>query len=554
MHDETPWTNTLYARFIAIGVVLAALLLSSIALDLYLEKADLPPATVDRLGWLQVGLLVGVLAVFGLGVWMARDVGRRLRHLATAAERIARGDPHAQLVAEGHDEIAALGGAIGVMTAHLRSLLATAYDDKSRAQAIINSTADGIVTLDEDGNILSLNTAAEKLFGYRSDDIVGRKASLLSPVLYQEEGQRYEDRELRAGETRVLGGESVVSGQRRDGGHFPMALRVTEMLYQGERLFIATLQDVTQRVRYEEERDRLFAAIREAVGRLSSSSAEILASTTQQAAGAQEQAAAVTQTVATVDQVSQTASQAADRAKAVAESARRADEVGKAGRKAVEETLGAMNVVRGQVESIAENILALAERAQAIGEIIVTVSDIAEQTNLLALNAAIEASRAGEHGRGFAVVAGEVKALAEQSKKATAQVRQILGEIQQATNTAVMSTEQGTKAVGAANDVVGQADATIKILAEALADSARAAAQIVASASQQATGTSQINQAMKSIDLATKQTLSSTRQAEQSAKDLNALGMRLKQLIESNGEANGGHDPARDTSRAARGD
>ena len=112
-----------------------------------------------------------------------------------------------------------------------------------------------------------------------------------------------------------------------------------------------------------------------------------------------------------------------------------------------------MGTVQEQVETTAENILALAEQAQAIGEIIATVNDIAEQTNLLALNAAIEASRAGEHGKGFAVVAGEVKALADQSKKATAQVRQILGEIQKATNKAVLSTEEVTKGVAAAIQV-----------------------------------------------------------------------------------------------------
>src|SRR5436309_9556961 len=109
-----------------------------------------------------------------------------------------------------------------------------------------------------------------------------------------------------------------------------------------------------------------------------------------------------------------------------------------------------MEWVKEKVEATAENILTLAEQAQAIGNIIAAVNDIAEQTNLLALNAAIEASRAGEHGKGFTVVAGEVKALADQSKKATGQVRQILGEIQKATNTAVLSTEAVTKGVAAA--------------------------------------------------------------------------------------------------------
>src|SRR5205814_8058379 len=139
--------------------------------------------------------------------------------------------------------------------------------------------------------------------------------------------------------------------------------------------------------------------------------------------------------------------------KSLGEAVQKTLELSKAGRKVVEESVAATLTVKEKVESTAENILLLAEQAQAIGEIIAAVNDIAEQTNLLALNAAIEASRAGEHGRGFSVVAGEVKALADQSKKATAQVRQILGEIQKATNKAVLSTEEVSKGVAAATRV-----------------------------------------------------------------------------------------------------
>src|SRR5207245_2493031 len=144
------------------------------------------------------------------------------------------------------------------------------------------------------------------------------------------------------------------------------------------------------------------------------------------------------------------------------EAVQRTQEIGKAGRKVVEESIGALDKVKEQMESTAENILALAEQAQAIGEIIATVNDIAEQTNLLALNAAIEASRAGEHGKGFTVVAGEVKMLADQSKTATTQVRQILGEIQKATNSAVLATEEVTKDGVTATTVADQARETTK--------------------------------------------------------------------------------------------
>jgi methyl-accepting chemotaxis protein len=268
-----------------------------------------------------------------------------------------------------------------------------------------------------------------------------------------------------------------------------------------------------------------------AIGQLASTGNELLASTNQQAAGAEQQAAAVAQTVATVDEVTQTADQAAQRAKAVGDAVQRTLETGKAGRKAVDDSLAAMDTVKEQVEATAENILTLAEQAQAIGDIIATVTDIAEQTNVLSLNAAIEASRAAEHGKGFAVVAGEVKALADQSKKATTQVRQILGEIQKATNTAVLSTEEVTKGVAAAIKVALQANETIKALADTLTDTARATTQIAASVGQQATGMAQIHQAMKNIDHVARQNTVATRQASQAAENLNTLGTRLRAYI-----------------------
>ena len=238
----------------------------------------------------------------------------------------------------------------------------------------------------------------------------------------------------------------------------------------------------------------------------------------------------MTETVATVDEVTQTSEQSTQRAKALADAVQRTQQIGQSGRKATEDSIAALARVQEQVEATAENILALAEQAQAIGEITAAVADVAEQTNLLALNAAIEASRAGEHGKGFAVVAGEVKALADQSKKATAQVRQILGEIQKGTNAAVLSTEEVTKGVAGAGRVTDQAGQTIKALAETLAEAAQAAAQITASAGQQATGMAQIHQAMRSIDEAARQNLAALRQSEQAAQNLNGLGTRLAAL------------------------
>lgn len=273
------------------------------------------------------------------------------------------------------------------------------------------------------------------------------------------------------------------------------------------------------------------APLQETSGGLASSAAEILAVATQQAASANESMAAVSETVATVDEVAQTSEQASQRARAVAESAQRAAEIARTGRQAVESSIEAMAAVRTRVESIADSILALAEQAQAIGEIITAVTDIAEQTNLLALNAAVEATRAGEHGRGFAVVAGEIKSLAEQAKRSTVEIRQILGEIQRATSAAVMATEQGTKQADAGSRQASEAGDTIRSLADAVTHAAQAAAQIVASAGQQAIGMEQIRQAISNIHEATQQNLGSSKQAELAATELNRLGSMLLELV-----------------------
>lgn len=397
--------------------------------------------------------------------------------------------------------------------------------ERARAQAILNATADGLITIDERGTVLSINGTAERLFGWRAEELLGHNVKVIMPSPYHEEHDGYLANYVRTGVAKIIGREREVIGKRKDDTTFPVALRVTELNDRGERIFIGTVQDITDRKR---NHDR----IRDAIFRLSTSGAEILASTNQQTAGAQAQAAAVSEIVTSIDEVAQTAEHSAQRARSVGDVVQRAQEHGTEGRKVVENSTVAMGIVQEQVETTAENILSLAEQAQAISEIIATVSDIADQTNLLALNAAIEASRAGEHGRGFAVVATEVKALADQSKKATAQVRQILGEIQKATNKAVLSTEEVTKGVAAATDVAAQAGETIRILADSLTDAARAASQIVASAGQQAIGMGQIQQAMKNIDHVTRQNLVSTREVEESAKDLDVLGTQLSSLID----------------------
>lgn len=270
---------------------------------------------------------------------------------------------------------------------------------------------------------------------------------------------------------------------------------------------------------------------RDVASSLSEAAVEILDSSTKQIASTTQQDASVTQTTSTVTEVRATVAETAERAQMVAEAAQQSVEISRQGQHAVAETIEGMNLIRSRVESIAENILMLSERTTQIGDIIATVNSIADQSKMLALNASIEAARAGEEGRGFSVVAMEVRNLAEQSREATAQVRDILSEIQQATNTAVMVTEEGTKGVDLGVQLVDRAGRAIRELAGKLEDAAQAAMQIAASTRQQSQGMDQLTSAMTSIKAATSSTATSMQQSQRNAKDLNEMARQMESAI-----------------------
>jgi methyl-accepting chemotaxis protein len=298
-------------------------------------------------------------------------------------------------------------------------------------------------------------------------------------------------------------------------------------------------RDLTERQRLAvtvkkqaDELTHLLQEVKEAVSILSTSSNEITATVAELASSASQAAAAVNETTTTVEEVKQTALISNQKAKSVSDSAQKTLQVAQEGRKTLEQTIAGMNHIRGQMESIAETIVRLSEQSQAIGETVATVNDIAEQSNLLAVNAAIEAAKAGEQGKGFAVVAQEIKSLAEQSKRATAQVRTLLSDVQKGVSSAVIVTEQGSKAVDAGVKQAVLSGEAIRALTDNISEAAQASSQIVASSQQQLAGMDQVVQAMESINQASIQNVTGTRQVETAAQNLQELGQKLQQLME----------------------
>lgn len=265
---------------------------------------------------------------------------------------------------------------------------------------------------------------------------------------------------------------------------------------------------------------------------LSAAASEISATVSQLAASTTQTASSVSETTTTSEEVKKTAEVALEKSRLVANGARETVRISQSGEEAVRASADCMTRIREQVESVAASMTRLSEQSQAIGMIIASVDDIAEQSNLLAVNAAIEAAKAGEHGRGFSVVAQEVKNLAEQSKQATNQVRGILNDIQRATNTAVMSTEQAGNAVSTGSAQAAKAGEAILSLARNIETAAEASAQISVSVQQQFAGVDQVTVAMESIKQASEQNVEGTRQLDETAKNLNAMGRELRDLVQ----------------------
>ena len=174
-----------------------------------------------------------------------------------------------------------------------------------------------------------------------------------------------------------------------------------------------------------------------------------------------------------------------------------------------------------QAQKTNSRVSELSKAASRIGDVVELINTIAGQTNLLALNATIEAARAGEAGRGFAVVASEVKALAEQTAKATGEISQQISGIQSATQDSVAA----IKEIG---DTIGRMSEISSTIAAAVEEQGAATQEISRNIQHAATGTQQVSSNITDVQHGATETGSASAQVHSAAKSLSSESNRLK--------------------------
>jgi methyl-accepting chemotaxis protein len=178
----------------------------------------------------------------------------------------------------------------------------------------------------------------------------------------------------------------------------------------------------------------------------------------------------------------------------------------------------------GQARTTTGRVSELSKAATRIGDVVELINTIAGQTNLLALNATIEAARAGEAGRGFAVVASEVKALAEQTAKATGEIGQQISGIQ-------VATQESVNAIRDISTTIEKLSEISSTIAAAVEQQGAATQEISRNVQQAAQGTQQVSSNISDVERGAAETGSASAQVLAAAQALSGDSNRLRQEV-----------------------
>jgi methyl-accepting chemotaxis protein len=292
-----------------------------------------------------------------------------------------------------------------------------------------------------------------------------------------------------------------------------LAIRNAEGVYTGA---MTVWRDVTDRARLA---DRFEANVKSVVTAVASAAATMQATARGMSQAASEMTARSSTVAAAAEQATSNVQSVAGAAEQLTTS------IGDIGRKVQDSSRMATKAVE-ETRRTDATVQSLSSAAQKIGEVIGLIQTIAGQTNLLALNATIEAARAGEHGKGFAVVASEVKALANQTAKATEEIAAQVAAIQAATGEAVAAIQSIGTTIEQVHEIGGA-------IASAVEEQGAATREIAANVQRAAAGTQDVSANIAAVTQASGKAGAATGEVLGSAGELAAQSQRLSDEVDA---------------------
>jgi len=202
-----------------------------------------------------LALLIGS-AMLATGIVLTRTVTRPVEDLRAALTRLAAGERAARATIIQLDELGELGAAFNAMATELDALhdelerrveqrTAELQSAQALNRAVLETAVDGITVIDEAGTIQTFNPAAERIFGWTAEEVIGRNVNLLMPEPYHAAHAGYLHHYLTTGEKRIIGSGREVEGRRKDGTRFPLELGISEMRVGEVRLFAGITRDIS---------------------------------------------------------------------------------------------------------------------------------------------------------------------------------------------------------------------------------------------------------------------------------------------------------------------
>ncbi len=132
---------------------------------------------------------------------------------------------------------------------------------ETRQRAIVDTMADGLITIDQSGRIQDFNPAAENMFGHKASKIIGKNVNILMPEPYHSEHNHYLSEYIKTGNKNLIGTSRELSALRKDGSIFPIELSVTEIILEKEKLFSGIIRDISERKHIARMKDEFISSV-----------------------------------------------------------------------------------------------------------------------------------------------------------------------------------------------------------------------------------------------------------------------------------------------------